>query len=71
MRATVGDRIIIEGHRIGEPRRDCEILDVRGVEGAPPYLVRWGDSGHESLFFPGTDARVEHFEHHAQLDAAQ
>jgi hypothetical protein len=23
--------------------------------------VRWGDDGHEGLFFPGSDAAVEHF----------
>jgi hypothetical protein len=63
MRAEVGDRVLIRGHHIGEPDRDCEILEVHGTEGAPPYLVRWGDSGHESLFFPGPDAVVEHFEH--------
>lgn len=63
MRAQVGDRIVIHAHRIGEPNRDCEVLEVRGPDGAPPFLVRWSDSGHESLFFPGTDASVQHFEH--------
>lgn len=63
MRADVGDRIVIHGHRIGEPNRDCEVLEVRGTDGAPPYLVRRGDSGHEALFFPGSDAYVQHFEH--------
>lgn len=63
MRASIGDRIIIEGHRIGEPRRDCEVLEVRGIDGSPPYVVRWDDNGHEALFFPGWDATVEHFEH--------
>jgi hypothetical protein len=24
--------------------------------------VRWGDDGHTSLFFPGADAEVQHFE---------
>ena len=33
--------------------------------GGPPYRVRWGDSGHEALFFPGSDAYVQHFEHSA------
>ncbi|MFY9712108.1 MAG: DUF1918 domain-containing protein [Microbacterium sp.] len=33
------------------------MLDVRGEDGAPPYLVRWTD-GHEALVYPGTDARV-------------
>lgn len=54
---------MIHAHRIGEPNRDCEVLDVRGPNGQPPFLVRWSDSGHESLFFPGTDASVQHFEH--------
>lgn len=68
MRATVGDRISIRGHRVGEAERDCEVLDVRGPDGAPPYLVRWGDTGHESLFFPGSDASAEHFEHGQAVD---
>ncbi len=62
MRAKVGDRIIIRGHHVGEPERDCEVLEVRGADGGPPFLVRWGDSGHEALFFPGPDATVQHFE---------
>lgn len=62
MKAQTGDRIVIHGHHIGEPHRDCEVVEVHGNGGTPPYLVRWGDSGHESLFFPGPDAMVEHFE---------
>jgi hypothetical protein len=61
MEAAVGDRIVIKGHRIGEPDRDCEVLEVRGANGGPPYLVRWDDDGHEALFFPGSDAFVQHF----------
>ena len=63
MQANVGDRIVIKGHRIGEPDRDCEVLEVHGADGGPPFLVRWEDSGHETLFFPGSDASVQHFEH--------
>lgn len=62
MRAAKGDRIIIRGHRVGEPDRDCEVLEVRGEDGGAPYVVRWGDSGHETLFFPGSDAVLQHFE---------
>lgn len=62
MRASVGDRIIIHGHHVGEPNRDCQVLEVRGADGGPPYLVRWGDSGHETLFFPGPDASLEHYD---------
>lgn len=64
MRASVGDRMIIKGHHIGEPNRDGEILEVQGPDGQPPYLVRWEEDGRVGLFFPGSDAAVEHFEHH-------
>lgn len=63
MHASVGDRIVIRGHRVGDANRDCEVLEVRGVDGGSPYVVRWGDGGHETLFFPGPDATVEHVEH--------
>lgn len=63
MQASIGDRIVIRGHRGEEPDRDCEVLEVRGVDGGSPYRVRWGDTGHESLFFPGADATLQHFEH--------
>lgn len=61
--ATVGDHLIIRGHRVGEPERDAEILEVRGPDGSPPYLVRWNEDGHESLLFPGSDAFIRHFDH--------
>lgn len=61
MRAAVGDRLIVKGHRIGEPDKGAEILAVEGEDGAPPYLVRWDDDGHEGLLFPGSDAVVEHY----------
>jgi hypothetical protein len=63
MKASVGDRLVIKGHHVGDPDRDAEILEVHGTEGAPPRLVRWSDDGHEGLFFPGPDAMVEHFDH--------
>lgn len=62
MHAKVGDRIIIKGHHVGEHDKDAEILEVRGSDGSPPYVVRWSDDGHEGLFFPGSDARLQHFE---------
>lgn len=63
MKAAPGDRIVIRGRHIGEHERDCEVIEVHGPDGEPPYLVRWGDTGHQTLFFPGSDASVEHFEH--------
>jgi hypothetical protein len=63
MYANVGDRVVIHGHQSGEPDRDAEVLEVQGPGGGPPYLVRWGDNGHEGIFFPGSDASIQHFEH--------
>jgi hypothetical protein len=70
VRASVGDRIVIRGHRVGQPQRDCEVLEVMGADGGSPYVVRWGESGHETVFFPGSDATVKHFEHASQHDPA-
>jgi nitroimidazol reductase NimA-like FMN-containing flavoprotein (pyridoxamine 5'-phosphate oxidase superfamily) len=61
MQASIGDRIIIKSHHVGEPDRDAEILEVHGQHGAPPYVVRWSDDGHEGVFFPGPDATLQHF----------
>jgi hypothetical protein len=59
--ARPGDRLVIHGHRLGEPERDAEILEV-GENGGPPFRVRWSDTGRETLVFPGPDASVEHFD---------
>jgi hypothetical protein len=58
MNANVGDRIVIGGRRVGQPDRNCEVLEVRHQNGEPPYVVRWADTEHEDLFFPGPDAAV-------------
>lgn len=60
MKVSVGDRLVVKGHHVGDPDRDCEILEVRSPEGGPPYFVRWTENGQEGLFFPGTDAVLEH-----------
>jgi hypothetical protein len=58
MRAQVGDRITVHSLHVGEPNRDGEILEVHGKDGAPPYVVRWSDTGHLGLYFPGADAQI-------------
>jgi len=60
MTALVGDRLVIHGHRQGEPSRDAEVIEVLGEHGEPPFRVRWEEDGHVSLLFPGSDATVEH-----------
>lgn len=59
MRARVGDQIVVRGHRMGEAQRRGEVVEVRGDDGAPPYVVRWHRDGHQALFVPGLDATVE------------
>jgi effector-binding domain-containing protein len=68
MKASTGDQLIVHGTRIDDVTRDAEILEARGRDGGPPYLVRWSDTGHETLFFPGPDASVHHFEHQEVRD---
>ena len=58
MRATIGDRIHVHGRTVGSKDRYGEIIEVRGADGAPPYVVRFPD-GHENLFYPGPDCIVE------------
>jgi hypothetical protein len=58
MKADNGDWLVVEPVRIGDHRRRGLVLDIRGPDGEPPYLVRWSDTGHESLFFPGEGTRV-------------
>ncbi|MQY31515.1 hypothetical protein NRB56_71240 [Nocardia sp. RB56] len=41
------------------PDHAGRIVEVRGTDGAPPYIVRF-DDGHESLVFPGPDSVVRH-----------
>jgi hypothetical protein len=59
MRATTGDQIVVSGRHVGNADRRGTITDVRGHDGAPPYLVRWDDGDGECLFFPGPDCHVE------------
>jgi hypothetical protein len=55
-----GDVVVISGHRVGERERTGEILEVVG-DGHVHYRVRWED-GHESLFYPGSDASIRRVE---------
>ena len=56
--AKEGDRLVVEGPKVGQPRRSGEILEVVSSSQGEHYRVRW-DDGHESIFFPSSDARVE------------
>jgi hypothetical protein len=57
MHANVGDEIVIETTTLDTHRREGTIIEVIGSGDREHYRVRWHD-GHESICFPGADARV-------------
>lgn len=58
MRAHAGDWLIIERGDVDHQARRGRIEEVRSADGGPPYVVRWLDSDHTVLVFPGPDAHV-------------
>jgi len=59
MRAIVGDEVVVKGRHVGDADREGVVIEVRGADGAPPYLVRWRD-GHESVLTPSSGIVIEH-----------
>jgi len=58
MHARVGDRLHIHTNQTAAPDTYGQIIETRGADGAPPYLVEF-PGGHTRLVFPGPDAVVE------------
>ena len=52
-----GWMVVVTGHAVGDAARSGQIVEVLGGSPHPHYRVRW-DDGHESLFFPGSDAVI-------------
>lgn len=65
MRAAVGDRIHFQGKVVGTHEHTAVVVEARGEDGGPPYLVRH-DDGHETVVFPGPDAWIEHHDEPSQ-----
>jgi hypothetical protein len=55
--AQAGDVVEITGHRVGDAPRTGTIVEVLGELGEQHFRVRWED-GHESIFYPSSDAIV-------------
>jgi hypothetical protein len=53
-----GDQIVVETTTLNAFRRRGEVLEVIGEGERGHYRVRW-ENGHESVYFPGPDARVQ------------
>ncbi|WP_026317007.1 DUF1918 domain-containing protein [Actinokineospora enzanensis] len=56
MRARPGDWLL-DTDQAGHVRQG-RVEEVRGPDGAPPYLVRWIEDDHRALVFPGPRASV-------------
>ena len=52
MEAQVGDRITMAAEHVGQSTREGTIVEVKGPDGGPPYVVEWAD-GHTGLIHPG------------------
>lgn len=55
MKAQPGDRIVLAPVTVEGSLRDGKVLEARGPEGSPPFLVEWSD-GHIGLLYPGPGA---------------
>lgn len=66
MKAHVGDMIEVRGRHVDDVPRRGQVLEVRGPDGRPPYVMQWDDSPHVSIYYPGSDAHVCHLENEQQ-----
>lgn len=58
MVAKVGDRIVVESERVGQPDREGEILEIIEAPYGTRYRVRW-DDGRETTVRPSAgSARI-------------
>ncbi len=59
MHADVGDMIEVDARETSGVVRRGEVLEVRTEGNVVHYRVRW-DDGHETIFFPSSDAHIVH-----------
>lgn len=69
--ASTGDWLLVRARTDSLRPRRGRILEVRGHQGRPPYLVRWADTGTQALVFPGPDAQVMSEAELSKLDLQQ
>ena len=65
--ANVGDWLVIRSSSDERHARRALILAVH-EGGVAPYTVRWLDTGHEGIVFPGPDAEIVTAAQQAELD---
>ena len=58
MKAQPGDWLVVHARTDNQHVRSAEIVAVPSGDGTPPFTVRWLDTGHTAVVFPGPDATV-------------
>jgi hypothetical protein len=58
MKAKTGDWYVPQGWDSGQPERRGMIIAAHGVNGAPPYDVRWLDNGDVETVNPDPEAVI-------------
>lgn len=61
MRPISGDLLILKDAATGALVRDGQILDVRGDDPTPIYLIQWSDTGNVEMYLADEGAFVHHF----------
>jgi hypothetical protein len=62
MRPVPGDLLILKDVKTGVPLRDGLVLDVRGDDPTPSYIVRWSDTGNVEMYLADESAFIHHVE---------
>jgi uncharacterized protein DUF1918 len=60
MTTQIGDEIMIMSQKLHQLVREGEIRGVSDDPSGVVYLVRWSDTGYESLLRPGPDVVIKH-----------
>jgi hypothetical protein len=57
MRAQVGNRVVVDGHHVGDARRSGEIYEILPGREGDRFRVRW-DNGGETILYPESDCMI-------------
>jgi len=57
MRAQVGNRVVVDGHHVGDSRRSGEICEILPGRDGDRFRVRW-DNGGETILYPESDCMI-------------
>ncbi|HSL06632.1 MAG TPA: DUF1918 domain-containing protein [Pseudonocardiaceae bacterium] len=60
MTTQIGDEIMIMSQKLHQLVREGEVRGVSDDPGGVVYVVRWSDTGYESLLRPGPDVVIKH-----------